>query len=239
MADCVCRCTRRPNAYNLSSDKDIGKSRSSLQAWKSPQRRTITWHQLTSGGSGKVADLSDYKSVRASARQKGGDRVKHEMGCGHRSSVFLDSRRPNEKINIKVFELGQRPLSTSEDIGPGSYKVKWDTDIGHSRSSLQAWRQPERRTRWWLRETAEPNDPFQYNVHSRASRNRVGGRDSVLWPLWEDELGNTYSSREAASSRPPTSAGSPGRPGTRLSRQGWAGQSAASTHASRKRLNTA
>ena len=174
--------------------------------------RNNTWmNNPTDAADVMYSSLIDHQSINSKVA-KGEQRMVTVMHkCLPRSPTELDSRRPNEKLKFKVFEV-VAPVSTTPEIGPGRYSHARPTDIGSDKRQFQAWKNPLRNNTWMVCPTDAPEGEayLQSSPFNIASRNKCGGYLKDCWPQPEDEQGRPVTGLFVP--RTPLSVGKKGNP---------------------------
>ena len=191
-----------PGQYGFESLKDVGRDPRQFQAWKSPNRRTDWYHRQTDAADVMYSSMMDHKSCNSSVI-KGERRMATVLQkCLPRTPVELDSRRANEKLKFKVFEIAA-PAGAGPILGPGKYNHARPEDIGNETRKLQSWTTPIRDPSWWYIKTDAPEGPalLQSSPFNKASKNKCGGYLKDCWPVPEDEHGRPVTSAIFAATR--------------------------------------
>jgi len=178
-----------PGMYNVNSDKDIGRTKNRMQEWKTPMRKVEWFVRKTESPDVLFSQMMDHKGIARTVMQSE-QRLKTTMGTRSSRSAptCWDGRRASEKIKFKIFEVIP-PYFANYDLGPGSYVIQDDKEIGKSKSRLQEWKSPMRQTSWFNRTTEAPSNLFAFSPLNSPSRNRTGGRHTHAWPPVEDDGG--------------------------------------------------
>ena len=136
-----------PGKYEHGTKRDVGNDPRRLQQWKSPLRNNTWMVHPTDAADVMYSSLQDHQSINAKVK-RGEQRMATVMHkCLPRSPAELDSRRSNEKLKFKVFEVSA-PVSTPAELGPGRYPHARPTDIGCDKRQFQAWKNPLRNNTW-------------------------------------------------------------------------------------------
>ena len=179
-----------PGKYEHGTKRDVGNDPRRLQQWKSPLRNNTWMVHPTDAADVMYSSLQDHQSINAKVK-RGEQRMATVMHkCLPRSPAELDSRRSNEKLKFKVFEVSA-PVSTPAELGPGRYPHARPTDIGCDKRQFQAWKNPLRNNTWMQCLTDAPDGETYLgsSPFNMASRNKCGGYLKDCWPQPEDEYG--------------------------------------------------